>query len=65
MFALGMLVLGMIEAAAGLFSFEVTMSYFGFTFKGMAFTSFYYAFEANNTYVYDPSSPDLGNKNLS
>ena len=62
MFALGMFVLGIVEAAAGLFSFEVTMYYFGFTFEGITFTQFYYGFKANGTY--NASSSDLGNTYL-
>jgi predicted acyltransferase len=64
MFALGMLVLGVVEAFAGLFSFLVTMDFFGFTFNGIVFTSFSFCFKADESFVYTPSSPYLGNQNL-
>jgi hypothetical protein len=54
-----MLLLGVVEAAAGLFAFQTTMTYFGFNFLSIVFTQYNDIFQTNGTF--DPSSPFLGN----
>jgi magnesium-transporting ATPase (P-type) len=56
----GIVILGIIEAAAVLFSYFTTMSYFGFTVNSLLFTRYHKAFNATNG-IYNASYPSLGN----